>query len=185
LESDRQRWDRKFTKRGVSEAPEPDQWLSHCPHLPVHGTALDVACGSGHNAVWLARRGLRVTAVDGSIEGLRLAQALARASGVHISAICADLDHYPLCGTFDLIIVMHYLNRPLLRSLPRLLARGGILAVKTFNGDFLERRPGFCGDYVLQPGELPELLPQLIILEHAESPPDDPGRSRLVGRLGP
>lgn len=182
MKSDLERWNRKFSGREAGASPQPDEILTDCRYLPAHGTALDVASGSGQNAVWLAQRGLRVTAIDGSIEGMRLALALARRCGVGIDAVVADLDRYPLAGRFDLIIVMNYLNRPLYRILGNHLLPGGVLIAKTFNRDFLERRPGFRADYVLGPGELLELFGNLDILDHAESPPSAPGKSYLVGR---
>ncbi len=182
MKADIDRWDRKFRGREAPGAPRPDPLLQEAVRLPRGGSAIDIACGSGHNAVWLAERGFEVTAVDGSIEGLRLARALASRRGVELRLLVADLDSWQPAGRFDLVVVMHYLNRNLFRALPKLLAPAGVLVIRTFNRDFLAHRPGFSGDYVLEPGELPTLFPGLEILDHAESPADAPGKSHIVCR---
>lgn len=182
MKADIERWNEKFADREPADAPSPDPWLVATPHLPPGGRALDLAAGSGHNAVWLAEQGFDVTAIDGSINGLSLAKRLARRRGVNLCAAVYDLEHFELAGRFDLVIVMQYLNRPLFARLPGWLARDGILAVKTFNRDFLEKRPGFNPEYVLADGELPRLFGGLEIIEQAESPPDAFGRSHIVCR---
>ena len=182
MREDIDRWNAKFSGREIPDAPSPDPLLVDCEHLPNAGSAIDIACGSGHNAVWLATRGLDVTCVDGSVEGLRLALGLARRCGVSLTPIVADLDVDPIAGRFDLVVVMHYLNRALYRSLPARLNTGGVLVVKTFNTEFLERKPGFNPDYVLARDELPELITGLTILDYAQSPPAWPGKTHMVCR---
>ena len=78
MQSDIDRWEKKFAGREVADAPTPDSDLVSIPWLPASGTALDIASGSGQNAVYLAQRGLQVTAIDGSSNGMQLALALAR-----------------------------------------------------------------------------------------------------------
>jgi SAM-dependent methyltransferase len=182
MRDDITRWNEKFSRRDIADTLAPDPLLVECEHLPAAGSAVDIACGTGHDAVWLATRGLAVTCVDGSIEGMRLALALARRHRVTLTPIVADLDACPLAGRFDLVIVMHYLNRPLYRSLPQRLKAGGILVVKTFNTDFLEHRPNFNPDYVLARDELPGLLPNLEILDYAQSPRRWHGKTHIVCR---
>ncbi len=182
MREDIERWNGKFAGRTPAASPKPDALLASTRHLPTGGLALDLAAGSGHNAVWLAERGFDVIAVDGSVNGLSLAKALARRRGVSLDAAVYDLDRFELGGRFELVIVMQYLNRPLFARLPAWLAPGGILVVKTFNRDFLDERPGFNPDYVLDDGELPMLFGALDMLEHAESPPDAVGRSHIICR---
>ncbi|MCZ7598325.1 MAG: hypothetical protein M5U09_12265 [Gammaproteobacteria bacterium] len=77
MKSDIDRWNERFAGREPADRPRPDLVLAACRHLPAGGAALDVASGSGHNAVWLAHRGFDVTAIDGSVNGMRLAVDLA------------------------------------------------------------------------------------------------------------
>ena len=182
MQSDIDRWNRKFRGRAVAERPTPDDWLIDNPWLPSEGSALDLASGSGQNAVYLAQQGLDVTAIDGSREGMALALALANNCGVALRTVVADLDTHVPDGQYDLVIVFHYLNRDLFPRLPGLLKPGGMLMVKTFNMDFLARKPGFNPDYVLQPGELSRLFAGLDVLADRESPASAPGKSLFAGR---
>ena len=179
---DIERWNGKFRGREPALCPTPDPLLAGVSWLPARGSAIDIACGSGNNAVWLAERGLEVIAVDGSLEGLRLASGLAARRRVGIRPFVADLDTWVPAGRFDLVLVVRYLNRALLRRLPRLVAPHGILAVKVFNRDFLERRPGFNPSYLVDRGELPTLFASLEILDYQESPPESFGQSHIVCR---
>ena len=69
------------------------------------GKALDLACGPGRHAVWLAEQGWSVTAVDFSEEALRQARARAAESGVEVEWVCADIVDYEPRGVFDLVLV--------------------------------------------------------------------------------
>ncbi|GJL83827.1 MAG: hypothetical protein DHS20C01_34610 [marine bacterium B5-7] len=185
MKEDLDRWNSRFRDREIAAVPDPDPWLSARNDLPLHQSgsdALDLASGSGHNAVWLATKGFRVTAIDGSHEGMRLALQLAKGCGVVIRPIVADLDQYPLTGSFDLIVVTHYLNRILMPRLGQHLNPGGMLYARTFNRDFLKQRPGINSDYTLAPGELLQLFEDLVVIDHAESPPGDVGNSHIFCR---
>ena len=99
------------------------------------GRALDVACGEGRNAVCLAEQGWRVRGIDFSEVALGKAAELARARGVEVEWVAADvLVHEPPPGAFDLVAVL-YLQLPhdelarALRSAARAVAPGGALIV--------------------------------------------------------
>lgn len=72
------------------------------------GRALDLACGAGRHAIWLAEEGWDVTAVDFSAEALRQAKAHAHARGASVRFVQADLTAYaPERGAFDLVLVAY------------------------------------------------------------------------------
>ena len=76
------------------------------------GRALDLACGSGRNAVWLAEQGWTVTGVDFSDVALEQARGLAAERGVEVEWLDADLREWvPDPGAFDLVVVL-YLQLP-------------------------------------------------------------------------
>jgi SAM-dependent methyltransferase len=127
------------------------------------GRALDVGCGEGADALWLARRGWRVTAVDIA------ATALARAAGTgtdvadRVTWTRADLTTTAPGGVFDLVSV-HYFPLPrrpdhsALRGLLAAVAPGGTLLFATHHLADLSPRPGFDpGDYY-QPDDIAPLL---------------------------
>src|SRR4051812_9846988 len=107
----------------------PCAWLTdHAALLPSPATALDVACGRGRHAVWLAERGFSVVALDRNVDALRALQHLAKARTLPIRASVRDLESgAPSLGTatFDVIVVIHYLHRPLIPALLAALRPGG------------------------------------------------------------
>ena len=112
------------------------------------GRALDLACGGGRTAIWLARRGWRVTAVDFSEVALAAARRRAAAAGAEVEWIAADvLEWAPPAGAFDLVAML-YLQLPAderARALGRAagaLAEGGTLLVIAHDRENLPRGHG-------------------------------------------
>ncbi|HTI57206.1 MAG TPA: class I SAM-dependent methyltransferase [Verrucomicrobiae bacterium] len=108
----RERWNRRWAGERAHASSAPSEFLiAETGALPP-GRALDVACGAGRNAVWLARRGWRVTGVDFSDVALRAARELAASAGVEVEWIEADaVTWIPPRGAYDLVTVM-YLQLP-------------------------------------------------------------------------
>jgi SAM-dependent methyltransferase len=99
------------------------------------GRALDVGAGEGRNAVWLAERGWKVTAVDFSEVGIAKARRVAEARDVDVNWVLADLREYePEAAVYDLAIVL-YLHLPATdrrlvhRRVAQALRDGGTLLV--------------------------------------------------------
>jgi SAM-dependent methyltransferase len=131
----RERWNRRYAAGDRHASPEPNQFLVAEVSGMTPGRALDLACGAGRNAVWLAERGWRVTAVDFSDAGLALARELARARGVAVDWIEADvLGWVPARRAYDLVGML-YLQLPaserrsVLRRAVDAVAPGGTLLV--------------------------------------------------------
>ncbi|MER5336635.1 class I SAM-dependent methyltransferase [Micromonospora sp. NPDC002717] len=115
-------WDARY-----ADAPElvwtaePNRFVvEETADLPP-GRALDLAAGEGRNAVWLAERGWRVTAVDFSAVAVRRGQDLARERGVDIDWQVADVTTYrPEAGAYDLVLIAYlHLPRPDLATVLR------------------------------------------------------------------
>lgn len=107
---DAQAWNQRYSTSDLIWTAEPNQFLvAETATLPA-GRALDLGAGEGRNAVWLARRGWQVTAIDFSDVGLAKAEALADHAEVSVETICADATE-PVDGTFDLVTVL-YLQLP-------------------------------------------------------------------------
>lgn len=123
--------------------------------------ALDIACGIGGTARWLARRGWHVMAVDVSTEAIEKAHAEAVTEGVEtrINFLPVDLNHgadswRPAPASADLVTCFYYLNRDLWPALRAAIRPGGIFIHETFNVyQQAQRRPSST-DKLLQPGEL-------------------------------
>jgi len=132
---------------------EPSAWVRRFAHLiEAGGAVLDLACGQGRHARYLAGLGYHVEAVD------RDSAALASLAGVGgVVTRYADLEGAPWpcgAGRFDGIVVANYLHRPLMPALLDALRPGGVLIYETFAlGNETLGRPS-NPEFLLRPGEL-------------------------------
>ena len=109
---DRDDWDARYASEELVWSAAPNQFLVSEIAGLTPGRALDVACGEGRNAIWLAERGWTVTAFDFSSVALDKARRLGAARGVTVAWELADVTEYtPATSQFDLVIVM-YLHLP-------------------------------------------------------------------------
>lgn len=166
---DRTRWNEQY-RQNPMPWPVTPFLLEVEPLLPRAGRALDVAGGSGHNAVWLARRGLDVTLVDVADVACERAARLAADSGVPLRVERLDLEVEPLpAGPFELVLCLNYLQRSLFDAWASVLAPGGLLLFLQPTRKNLERNPNPSARFVLEDGELRGLVRGLEVLELEES----------------
>ncbi len=188
-ESDRRKWDAKHA--AILEAGSPDAPTTLldviATLLPEEGRALDVACGRGASAVWLAQRGLDVTGVDVSRVALDELRRRADAAGVgdRVLTIEHDLDAgLPAdLGEFDLVLCSHFHAPEIWPAFRAALAPGGVLALETptsLNADLGLRAPN--ARYLVAPGEIVTAAAGLEMLLHVEAVLDGVHRARLVAR---
>ncbi|ARQ69149.1 SAM-dependent methyltransferase [Streptomyces marincola] len=130
-------WDGVHAARPAAGNPQPNARLSETVTGLPPGDALDLGCGGGGDALWLARLGWRVTAADISAVAVERLAGLARSHGLgdRVTAVRADLRTSFPPGAFDLICA-HYLHTPfdldrstVLRSAAHALRPGGRLLV--------------------------------------------------------
>jgi SAM-dependent methyltransferase len=104
--SRRARWDERHAAQEPIESSEPDPTLLDEVGALAPGRAIDLGAGDGRNAVWLARRGWAVTAVDFSQVAIDRGRALAAAAGVHVEWELADLLEWaPGDRSYDLVML--------------------------------------------------------------------------------
>ena len=179
-------WDERF-RRGDHASSAVDPFLSesrtHWPLLnqaapsetaraPSGKRALDLACGAGRHAVYLAEAGLDVTAIDFSQEGLAAARRLGESRGVSIETVLMDLEAAEVdlgVERYDLAAVFFYLHRSLFPRIARCLRPGGLLIYKTYNIDQL-RYPGRPRHrmHMLEHNELLEVFSEFRVLRYQE-----------------
>ncbi|RDH74464.1 class I SAM-dependent methyltransferase [Mycolicibacterium moriokaense] len=168
-EGDRARWDERYAGRGL-----PDADAVGCPavfapyeHLfPTAGRALDLACGQGLAAVWLARRGVEVWGVDVSSMAISQARDLARSSGVgdRCRFDVVDLDDgLPAGPPVDLLFCHRFRDDRLDRDIVRRLAPGGLLAISA-----LSEVGAAPGPFRMAAGELPRAFGELEVIAAGE-----------------
>lgn len=158
--SDADRWDARHAVAGPG-APVPPGALRGREHLlPAGGRALDVACGRGAVAAWLADRGFAVDAVDVSPVGLAAGAALAPG----VTWIAHDLTlGLPVTGPYDVVVCQRYRDPALYPALVDVLAPGGLLVVTVLSGV-----GDSGGPFRAVPGELEAAFGHLRVLASEE-----------------
>jgi SAM-dependent methyltransferase len=102
------------------------------------GDALDIGMGNGRNAVYLARKGWKVTGIDPSREAVRLAQAQAAKLGVAVDARVARFEDHPLYRSrYDLVLCLYVSDVATknARKIVDMLRPGGLLVIEGFHTD--------------------------------------------------
>jgi SAM-dependent methyltransferase len=148
-EPSRERWNHRWAGERAHASTAPSRFLAAEVADLRPGTALDLACGAGRNAVWLAEHGWRVTAVDFSGVALGMARSLAAQRRVEVDWIEADVVTWaPPARAYDLVCVL-YLQLPALergtalaRAAAALRAGGTLLIV---GHDLLNLTEGWGG----------------------------------------
>ena len=156
---------------------DPAPLLVEVADMLPPGHALDLACGPGRNALYLARLGWQVTAVDSSQSAIRLLTE--RAGGLAIHTHVADLEqhHFAVApGAYDLICDFFYLQRDLFPSIRDGVRPGGMFAGAIHLFD--ENRPSA---FAMRPGELRSEFHGWKILFYSESA--EPNHQRHAARI--
>jgi len=187
---DKTDWDNRHADDDRRWAGEPCPFVvSEVATLPK-GRALDLACGQGRHAVWLAERGWDVTAVDFSTVGLEKARSLAASRGATCVWVAADLLRYqPERDAYGLVMLI-YLHVPaperraILNMAAQATAPGGTFLLIGHDRSNLEH--GYGGPYnpaVLYTGpEIVADLPDLVVerAERVERPVQTPEGTRVA-----
>lgn len=168
-DDERQRWDERYASgeyRPRTEAsPFVLGWLDHVPR----GPALDVATGTGRNAMALAEAGFDVDAVDISAVAIDRGREEAERRGLAISWHVADLDTDPLPRDgYSLVVVSRYRNRALWPRLATALAPDGWVLIEHHLRTHRDVGGPPSDDFRLEPGELLEAFAGLRIVYYRE-----------------
>jgi SAM-dependent methyltransferase len=168
-EADRHRWDERYKTKAPPSADAvgpPDFLAPHTQLLPTAGRALDLACGPGLAAVWLAMRGLRVVGLDISPVAVGRARDLAQRAGVgdRCGFEVVDLDDgLPAGPSADVILCHRFWDRRLDHAIIERLAPGGLLAIAV-----LSEVGAAPGPFRAAAGELPAAFAELDVLAAGE-----------------
>ena len=173
-QKDRRRWDEKWLD-SPKDRYEPHPLLLQYQSLLGVGKALDLACGKGQNAIWLARQGYCVLGIDISPVALTIARTEAAdqrlSDRTQFEAV--DLDQWQLPAlSFDLICVFRFLDRRLFAAISAGLRAEGLLFFATRHVGLLQRCPDANESFLLRRGELAEAFAGLQVLHNVENDED-------------
>ncbi len=170
-EEDRRHWDGRYEDSEVAPFEgelSPPPLFAEIEHLfPTSGMALDVACGRGRGAVWLAQRGLDVFGFDVSPVAIGLAEQHAEDVGVteRCLFVAHDLDAgLPPGGQVDLVLCYLFRDASLDEAMVERLKPGGTLAIACLSE--VGHGPG---SFRARPGELTDAFGTLDVLEAGEA----------------
>jgi len=131
---DAQGWDRRYQESEFVWSVEPNVFVAEHLRDRTPGWAVDLGAGEGRNAVWLAKQGWEVTAVDFSAVGLQKARTMAFDAGVELATVVSDVEAYTPPTEVDLVL-LSYLQIPdahqrrLLHKVKHWLQPGGVILV--------------------------------------------------------
>ena len=171
---DRAKWDARYQAGAYEERIQPSAFLAACAHrLPRRGNALDLGCGAGRNAMFLAKRGLTVDAAD--ISAVALARGRERAGALPIRWLQRDLElGFEPERCYDVIVNRRYVHLALLAELAASLRPGGLLVVE----QHLQHAEADAGPsdpaFRVAPGALRRLAANLAIERYEEGVLTDP-----------
>jgi SAM-dependent methyltransferase len=178
-------WNERYL---LNERPAEDLDASPTPLLVrtvaglPPGKGLDLACGAGRNALWLAESGWEVTAVDGSQAAIEILRTRATERGLKINAVVADLekDEFEIepCR-WDLVAMCYYLQRNLFEPAKRGVVPGGILISIVHLKEPAEED----GPFRLHAGQLQKYFAGWEILHQHEGKPIDSVHHRPVAEI--
>jgi SAM-dependent methyltransferase len=168
---DASEWDERYATTDLVWSEAPNQFVveqvSAAGLLEGRGRrALDLGCGEGRNAIWLAARGWSVTGVDYSSKGIDTARALASRREVDVEWIVGDATEWTAGDRGFALVVVAYLQMPpeqqraALRTAVASLAPDGTLVVVAHHSDNLEHGTGGPQDPAV-------LFTQDDVVEHA------------------
>ncbi len=178
-------WDERYRSgeraaEDMDAAPAP--LLVETAKKLAPGKALDLACGTGRNTLWLAEQGWNVTAVDGSPIAMDILRSRVSERGVMVTTRVADLEKFEYQiepSSWDLVAICYYLQRDLFEPAKQGVVPGGILISIVHVTEPGEEPTG----HRLRPGELERYFQRWEILHHREGTPNDAAHQRSVAEI--
>lgn len=170
-----EKWDARYQH---SSSPGDPCWLlkNYSHLLPTSGRSLDIACGLGANALFLAEQNLQSHGWDNSIVALEKLALFAKNRRLCVTTQQRNIEkNPPEKDSFDIIVVSQFLFRPLMPALIDALRPGGLLFYQTFNEHKQSAKGPSNPNFLLASNELLALLSPLELVFYRED--------RTIGNL--
>ena len=178
-----QDWNKKQREDDGPLKPPAIFLADHLPKLPG-GRALDIACGDGRNAIFLAQKGYDVDAVDSSGAAIERGERMAAKARAAVNFIHADLEEFKIAPqSYDLIVNFYYLQRTIIPGIKNGLKKNGVILFETYTVEQRVIGPPNNPDYLLCPNELLKLFDGLHVVFYREGVFDEGGRKKGVASI--
>ncbi|NOT11879.1 MAG: methyltransferase domain-containing protein [Methylococcaceae bacterium] len=164
------KWNYIYSQTKTEPAQAADVLIENAHLLPETGTALDLACGLGGNAIFLAQQGLAVTAWDISSIAIEWVLAYAKREGLNINACQHNITRLslPKCS-YNIIAVSRFLDRTLSDAIIDALKPGGLLFYQTFTVEKIGRVGPTNPAFLLERNEILRLFSPLAVIFYREN----------------
>lgn len=176
-------WDERYRQDGDTIKEPADFLVEHLERLPP-GRALDLATGSGRNALFLAAHGYPTDAVDASNVAVDTLRALAQRQSLPIITTTADLPDYQIAkNTYAVILNFYFLERELFIPIQKGLITGGMLLFETYTVEQARFGKPSNPAFLLKPNELLHSFRDLHIIYYHERIDHAGGSPRAIASL--
>lgn len=177
-------WDERYRRGFYDNAKDPHELLVNHIHLLKGRSVLDIAAGTGRDALFCASHGARVTGLEKSWEALMYARQSMIKRQLRIHLVQADAGKLPFKrGSFQSVIIFFFLLRDIAPDISAMVEKGGILLYETFlkrqNEVDRPRNPA----YLLEDGELLELFSGFEPVYYHEGMHSAQGKTRITAQL--
>ena len=163
------KWNNIYSQQRCEDAIPSNVLLENVHLLPRAGKALDLACGMGANAIFLAKQKLHVDAWDVSSTALKKLEQYSQANNLNIKQCVRDVEkNSPDANKFDVVIVSQFLHRPTFPALCASLHIGGLLFYQTFTLEKAQQVGPTNPNFLLGKNELLSLCREMEVLVYRE-----------------
>ncbi len=169
MTEDKLRWNTKYREGRLTPLRDT---LIRFYGFACKGKALEIACGTGANSIFLAKKGFRVVAIDISEVAINKARLQAKREGVEHLLRFKPMDVRAfgfMPEQYSIVLSFYFLDRSLFRRMERSLSKGGVLIFETYNYKYLDLNPTFDPRYVLNKNELLKSFSGLELLYYSET----------------
>jgi 2-polyprenyl-3-methyl-5-hydroxy-6-metoxy-1,4-benzoquinol methylase len=178
-----QTWDKRYDQES-DVSKEPSLFLKQQVHELPRGMALDLAMGTGRNAIFLAENGYVVDGIDSSEVAIEKVRSFAQRESLPINAKHANLTNYQILeNTYDVILNFYFLERSLFPHIMKGLKQGGMLLFETYTIEQPEYGRPHNPAYLLKPNELLQSFMELHIIYYHERIDKQKGGTKAIASL--